>query len=116
MKLTDQHSDDALLARLGERVAQLRISKNLTQAQLAQQAGLGLATVQRLEQGAAATQLSGFVRVCRVLGVAEGFDALLPAPQPSPLAQLKLQGKQRQRASAPRMQVPAKPWAWGDEA
>ena len=110
-----QQSDEPLLARLGERVAQLRISKNLTQAELAQQAGLGLATVQRLEQGAAATQLAGFVRVCRVLGVVDGFDALLPAPQASPLAQLKLQGKPRQRASKAKTAKPAAPWTWGDE-
>ncbi len=108
--------DDALLLRIGERVTALRLAQNLTQVQLAEKAGLGLRTLQRLEQGAAATQLDGFVRVCSALGVVEGFDALLPAPMPSPIAQLKLYAKVRQRASASKVAEPKpKPWVWGDE-
>jgi putative transcriptional regulator len=80
----------------------LRVAKNLTQAQLAESAGLGLRTVQRLEQGEAATQLSG-------------FDVLLPEPPISPLAQLKSYGKQRKRASAFKIAEPTTPWKWGDE-
>ncbi len=113
MNINNQLSDDALLKLLGERLARLRLGKNLTQAQLAQQAGLGLRTVQRLELGEAATQLSGFVRVCRVLGLVEGFEVLVPEPLPSPLAQLKLRGKQRKRASVAKVAVPAVPWQWG---
>lgn len=116
MRIDTHLSDDALLKLLGERLARQRLAKNLTQQQLAQQAGLGLRTVQRLELGAAATQLSGFARVCRVLGLVEGFDLLIPEPQPSPLAQLKLQGKQRRRASAPKSAAPATPWQWAEPA
>lgn len=113
MNISNQLSDDALLTLLGARLARLRLGKNLTQAQLAQQAGLGLRTVQRLELGEAATQLSGFVRVCRVLGLVEGFDVLVPEPLPSPLAQLKLRGKQRKRASVAKVAEPSVPWQWG---
>jgi len=67
MKIESNITDDALLKLIGGRLARMRLTKNLTQQQLAEQAGLGLRTVQRLELGAAATQLSGFVRVCRVL-------------------------------------------------
>jgi transcriptional regulator with XRE-family HTH domain len=108
-------ADTALLHILGTRIARLRVAQNLTQAQLAERAGLGLRTVQRLEQGEAATQLSGFVRVCRALGVADGFDVLLPEPPISPLAQLKSYGKQRKRASAFKIAEPTTPWKWGDE-
>ena len=97
-------------------MAQLRLAKNLTQEQLALQAGLGLRTVKRLESGAAATQLSGFVRVCRVLGLLEGLDAFLPEAAVSPMAQLKLQGRKRQRASGRRERAVGEPkkWTWGD--
>jgi DNA-binding XRE family transcriptional regulator len=65
MKFDAQHSDQAVLKLLGERLAALRLERNLTQQQVAEQAGLGLRTLQRLELGATATQLSGFIRVCR---------------------------------------------------
>ena len=61
MKIDDKMTDDALLTLIGERLAGIRLARNLTQQQLAEQAGLGLRTVQRLEQGRAATQLSGRV-------------------------------------------------------
>lgn len=119
MKFDEHLTDDALLTLIGQRLTQRRLAQNLTQQQLADQAGLGLRTVQRLEQGTAATQLSGFVRVCRVLGLVARFDLLVPETAPSPMAQLKLQGRQRQRASSPRQakDKPAgksAPWTWGE--
>lgn len=117
MKMAANITDEALLKMLGERLARLRLAKNLTQGQLAEQAGLGLRTVQRLELGAAATQLSGFIRVCRVLGLVEHFDRLIPEAVASPMAQLKQQGRKRQRASGKKV-APAEPgkWTWGDKS
>ena len=117
MKMNHQMTDEAVLKVIGERLAGLRLARNLTQQQLAEQAGLGLRTVQRLELGAAATQLSGFVRVCRVLGLVEHLETLIPEPAASPMAQLKLQGRKRQRATG-REAEPGKPkkWTWGEPA
>jgi transcriptional regulator with XRE-family HTH domain len=116
MKIQYQLTDDRLLAELGERIARLRLEKNLTQSELARQAGVGLRTVQRLEVGAVATQLSGFLRVCRTLGLIDRFDLLVPESLPSPMAQLKLAGKKRQRASGlPSTTKPTTPWKWEDE-
>ena len=116
MKISATLTDEALLKLMGERLARLRLTKNLTQEQLAEQAGLGLRTVQRLELGAAATQLSGFVRVCRVLGLVERFDTLIPEEAVSPIVQLKLQGRKRQRASGKKAagSGEAKKWIWGE--
>lgn len=115
MKVTSQMTDDAILKLIGARLAGLRLARNLTQQQLAEQAGLGLRTVQRLELGAAATQLSGFVRVCRVLGLVEHFDTLLPELAASPMEHLKAQGRKRRRATG-RRKTPdkPKPWTWGE--
>jgi transcriptional regulator with XRE-family HTH domain len=116
MKITKQATDDAVLAELGGRLARIRLERNLTQGQLAEQAGVSKRTVERLESGAVATQLSGFIRVCRVLGVLERLDTLVPEPVPSPVAQLKLRGRQRQRASTTKAFKPsAKKWQWGNE-
>ena len=115
MKIQYQASDESLLKLIGERLAGLRLAKNLTQSQLAEQAGLGLRTVQRLELGAAAMQLSGFVRVCRVLDLLERLDAFIPEPGVSPLVQLKLQGRQRRRASGkPATTSDKTKWTWAD--
>jgi transcriptional regulator with XRE-family HTH domain len=115
MKIAPNITDEALLNLIGGRLARLRLAKNLTQQQLAEQAGLGLRTVQRLELGAAATQLSGFVRVCRVLGLLERFEILMPEPMPGPMAQLKQAGRKRQRATGKKAaQGGSKKWTWGE--
>jgi transcriptional regulator with XRE-family HTH domain len=116
MKITKQATDDTVLAELGGRLARIRLERNLTQGQLAEQAGVSKRTVERLESGAVATQLSGFIRVCRVLGMLERLDTLVPEPVPSPVAQLKMRGRQRQRASTTKaIKSSAKKWQWGDK-
>jgi transcriptional regulator with XRE-family HTH domain len=116
MKITKQATDAVILGELGGRLAKIRLERNLTQAQLATQAGVSKRTIERLEAGAVATQLSGFIRVCRTLHLVERFDLLIPEPLPSPVAQLKLGGKQRRRASVARPAPPsAKKWQWGSQ-
>jgi predicted transcriptional regulator len=83
---------------------------------LAEQAGVSKRTVERLESGGVATQLSGFIRVCRVLDLIERFNLLVPEPLPSPVERLKLRGRKRLRASAKRKaQAAPRKWQWGDE-
>jgi transcriptional regulator with XRE-family HTH domain len=117
VKITNQMADDALLMDLGGRLARMRVERNLTQAQLAERAGISKRTVERLEKGAVATQLAGFIRVCRILGILDRFEALLPEPVHSPVMQLKLRGKQRRRAYTSKKKEAkgaAKKWQWGD--
>jgi len=116
MNITKQATDDVILAELGRRLAQARLDRNLTQAQLATEAGVSQRTIQRLELGAVATQLSGFIRVCRTLELLERFELLIPEPMPSPVAQLKLGRTRRQRASRSQpKKAPGTQWQWGDE-
>lgn len=116
MIIAKKATDDAILTEIGLRMARLRLEHNWTQAQLATQAGVSKRTVERLEGGAVATQLSGFIRVCRVLDLLDRLETLIPEPVPSPLEQLKLRGRQRQRASGGKpVQPSAKRWKWGDE-
>ena len=114
MKIDAMLVDDAVLKELGRRLTAIRLGLNLSQRQLAERAGLGFRTIQRLEQGEAATQLSGFVRVCRALGLLERLDQLFAEPPPSPLAQLRLQENQRRRASGRRRSAGGETqWTWG---
>lgn len=119
MKINGQLSDDQVLAELGARLARLRLDQDMTQGALAKEAGVSLRTVQRMESGAVATQLSGFLRMCRVLGIVERLEVFLPEATPSPMALLKHQGKARKRASGLRASAVEEktqaPWKWGDE-
>jgi transcriptional regulator with XRE-family HTH domain len=114
MKVSKQATDGVILKELGSRLTKIRLNRNLTQAQLATQAGVSKRTVERLETGRVGTQLSGFIRVCRALDMIGGLDLLVPEPVPSPVQQLKMAGRQRQRASIPKTAAPKK-WQWGDE-
>jgi transcriptional regulator with XRE-family HTH domain len=108
-------TDDAVLGELGRRLAGVRLERNWTQAQLAGQAGVSKRTIERLESGIVAAHLSALVRVCRALGLIDRLNALIPEPSPGPLAQLKLRGRTRRRASGRRMDAAApKPWTWGE--
>jgi transcriptional regulator with XRE-family HTH domain len=114
VRIEPQLTDDAILGELGARIARTRLERNLTQAALAEQAGVSKRTVERLESGEVATQLSAFVRVCRALALVDRLDSFIPEPVPSPVAQLKLQGRTRRRASGSKI-APKKPrkWTWG---
>ena len=115
MQIQADLTDQAILHELGERLASTRIQLNLTQADLAEKAGVAKRTIERLESGQAATQLSGFLRVCRALGLLERLEVFIPEPAPSPIAQLKQKSRQRQRASG-RKAVPreTRKWSWGE--
>lgn len=116
MKISTQLTDEAVLKELGGRLAGARIEHNLTQAALAEQAGVSKRTLERMESGEVATQLSGFIRICRILGLLERFEMLLPEPTPGPMAQLKQAGRKRQRATSKKATAKSKPWTWGESA
>ncbi len=54
MRLTAELTDSAILAEIGRRLERRRINANLTQAQLADEAGIAKRTLERLESGASA--------------------------------------------------------------
>ena len=114
MKISSQLTDQTILKELGERLAAVRIERNLTQAALAEQAGIAKRTVERLESGQVGTQLSGFLRVCRALGLLDRLETLLPEHAPGPMAQLKQQVPKRRRATGKKTADTQKPWTWGE--
>jgi transcriptional regulator with XRE-family HTH domain len=116
MRITEELTDETIANEIGERLARTRLERNLTQAALADQAGISKRTLERLESGAASTQLSALVRVCRALGLMERFDSLIPPPFPSPIQQMKLAGRKRRRASNKGNESTKKKWTWGDES
>lgn len=117
MKISRLLSDEAILSEIGSRIAHHRLERQLTQAALAEQAGVAKRTVERIEAGASA-QMSSLIRLFRALDLLPGLEVLLPDIQPSPMDLLKHKGKSRQRASGSRasgrVEEP-KPWTWDDD-
>ncbi len=97
MKISKLLADDAILAEIGKRIARRRLDLQLTQADLAEQAGVAKRTVERVEAGASA-QMSSMIRILRVLDLLPGLDRMIPEAGPRPMDLLKRKGKVRQRA------------------
>lgn len=114
MKISNLLTDGAVLAEIGERITRRRIELDLSQAKLAEQAGIAKRTVERIEAGGS-TQTISMIRVFRVLGLLSGLDHVIPDAAARPRDLLKHKGKVRQRASSRRRQEP-KPWSWNDDA
>ncbi|HLO97924.1 MAG TPA: helix-turn-helix domain-containing protein [Fimbriimonas sp.] len=115
VEITKSLSDEQVMIELGARISSIRLNRNMSQSQLAQAAGISKRTLERLEGGQAATQLSGLIGVLRALDLLENIEVVLPPVTPSPMTLLKLQGKARKRASKQKTEQPKKPWKWGDE-
>ncbi|WP_201768145.1 helix-turn-helix domain-containing protein [Asticcacaulis benevestitus] len=104
-----------LETQLGERLARLRLSRNLTRAQLAKETGASSRTLARLEAGEGAS-LDSFIRVLLALNMESNLLAMLPDPAVRPIERVKLQGRERQRARPMQGETkPASEWAWGDD-
>ncbi|MCP5145762.1 MAG: helix-turn-helix domain-containing protein [Gammaproteobacteria bacterium] len=115
MKIDTPLTDEAILAELGSRITSRRLELQLTQAAVAEQAGIAKRTLERMEAGET-SQLVTLIRVLRVLDATAGLDTLLPAPEARPMDLLKRKGKVRKRASGRRAAKPSgKPWSWNDE-
>ncbi len=80
--------------KLGERTKALRLRQNITQKEVAQRAGIALATLKRFEK-TGEIQLRHFLQVMLVLGTLDLFKPLLipsdtptslfhPTPSPTP--------------------------------
>jgi transcriptional regulator with XRE-family HTH domain len=116
VRFEDALTDGTVLRELGGRIARLRLDRNLTQQQLADEAGISRHTLLRLEDGHSVT-LSALLRVLRALNLLGGLEVLVPEPLPSPLEELERGGLPRQRASGAQADddagADAGAWQWG---
>lgn len=94
---TTSSSPAALTEELGARLKQARLNLDLTQADVAERAGISRKAVLNAEKGQA--QLELFIAIMAALNLTAQLDLFLPRQAISPLQLAKLQGKQRQRAS-----------------
>src|SRR6201986_3606338 len=103
MPKSSEASDQALQEQLGSRLRALRLNRNESQEALARRAGVGKATLQRLEGGRSGT-IVPLLRVPRPLDL-DALDALVREVERSPLAEARGERQARVRAggtSAPK--------------
>lgn len=81
-------SDPEILKELGRRLARIRRSRDLTQAEAADQAGIDRTTVSRAERGDNPNLLT-VVRLLRVYGRLDALEAFIPEPGVSPMAMIR---------------------------
>jgi transcriptional regulator with XRE-family HTH domain len=87
-------------ATLGDQVRQVRIARNLDQAQLAKLADVSIGAVSNLERGKGSS-LRTLIGVLRALGRTDWIESLAPAVGVSPMQLLR----SKQRTPQPRARV-----------
>lgn len=109
MRIDQLTPDDAVFKELGARLVHIRKLQGIKQQTLASSAGIGVATLRRMESGQDA-QLGSWLKVLRALRMVGGIEALVPAAFDSPMDEA-LGGIRRRRPSG----TADEPFRWGDE-
>lgn len=106
---------EAHAEQLGARLAAQRLNRDLTQRQLAENAGVSLNTLRRLEAGRNAS-LDTLIRVLAALDLDDRLGALAPPADVRPVDRVRnTAGAERKRASGTGQESSA-PWSWDDDA
>ena len=98
---------------IGSRLARSRLSRNATQSMLAEDAGIGVRTLRRLEAGEPST-LDTFLRVAMALGLDDAILNAIPRGQIRPIERVSRTGSERRRARPQPERDPDPAWTWGD--
>lgn len=119
MKIDYLTPDEAILSELGQRLARVRKQQGLSQAKLAEEAGIGVATLGRIEAGQSG-QMDSWLKIMKALRMTASVEAFLPENFDSPRAQVLSGKKYRRKGSATdkasgKIMESTAP-AWGDEA
>lgn len=99
---------------LGERLAAQRLSRNLTQRQLADAAAVSINTLRRLEAGENVS-LDTLIRVMEALNLGDRLEALAPPADVRPVDRVRMAAASERRRATGAGGTAATPWTWGDE-
>jgi transcriptional regulator with XRE-family HTH domain len=89
-------SNTEILVEIGSRIRFNRISKKLTQKQLAEKAGVSLFSVAKMERGESVS-ISICIAILRAIRLLDNLELLIPEVPISPLAILKQTKKVEKR-------------------
>ena len=106
-------TSEQIEAALCKRLESIRLSRNITQAQLAEKAGVSPRTIGRLEKGQGVS-VDTFIRIMMALGIQQNLEALLPDPIVRPIERVGIGGGERKRARPNQASDERPAWSWGD--
>ncbi|MCB9876243.1 MAG: helix-turn-helix domain-containing protein [Planctomycetes bacterium] len=109
MKIDRLTPTTTMLGELGTRLARVRKQQDLSQDSLAEAAGVGVATLRRIEAGQDA-KLGSWLRLLVALERTDAIEALLPERLRSPMAEAKATGRR-----TPKPPSDGDGFTWGDE-
>jgi len=98
-------SPHELEVALGVRLRELRLRRNLSQAEVAASASVGRKAIYTLENGEGST-VETLLRVLKALEITDPIAALAPAPQVSPLALLRSPKSPQRAGRKPKEKTP----------
>ena len=126
-------SSAMIVASLGRELETVRLQHNISQAELAREAGVSRRTITRMAEGKAIS-LDSFVRVLKALKLVDNLAVLLPDTSVSPLEMVARANERsrpylvtsnpasitagvngKKRRVRRKTKVANKPWSWGDE-
>ena len=110
MKITKFTPEDEILKEFAKRLTRMRKAQGYSQTELAREAGIGVATLRRIE-GGQDSRFETWLKILKALDRVPALDVLLPETFNSPMAQA-LTGKSRKRKKP----SPSSGIVWGDEA
>ena len=83
------NTNDAIMRQIGSKLKELRIEKNMKQAELADASGVSIFTISSVENGKT-TSLLTIVQLLRALGHLDYLDSFFQEQTVSPIAYAKL--------------------------
>jgi len=108
MQINQLTPEKEILSEIGRRLAKIRKQQGFSQTSLAEEAGVGVATIRRIEGGQDG-QFETWLKLLKALNLISAIDAFLPETLSSPMAEV-LATKKRKRTDSSAGIV------WGDES
>lgn len=102
--------DNEILAEMGQRLARIRKQQGYTQTQLAEAAGIGVATLRRIEAGQD-SQMESWLKLLKSLQMVSAINSILPENFNSPMAEALSAKKRRRKYKAATSPSTAAPMA-----
>ncbi len=113
MKLYGTENNETIMQELGKRIQDIRISMNMTQAEMAERSGVALRTIARIEKGES-VKVENVLNVLRVLQALPNLELLLKEQVLAPTDMVDHR-KKRKRAASGKKSREDEVWVWGDE-
>ena len=112
MKINGSENNTFILAEIGKRIKEIRVTHSMTQKEMAEKAGVSTKTVERIESGEN-VKIENLLNVLRILNFLQNINLLVPEQE---FLSVEEKEKKRQRVSKKKIvDNDVNEWKWGAE-